>query len=333
MNEASVRQSKAEASVRCFDEMTSDNVMPILGNYPTIRLLKTTLFGHLYQGEKENREYAIKVSDLRQMQLRTGAADDPIREAQMIQKITETAVNVPMIRYVDDFFIDADNNKSDAEHATHHVLVTDFVRGTDLFDYVYSDRTISEEKIREPLFELCEFLHFLHTRVGVCHLDICLDNIMRCGDENQDAFTLKLCDFGMARIVDTISFSRVSSRAAYTAPEIYLARPFRGDLADVFSLGMTILFVITGIDIFGCLSKKCPVITSKIYQSSVVEKPMFFRRMLKHFKLDQHISVQLAHLLLCMICQVRQGRFTMEQVLQHPFFSEHGLLFKSEQDK
>ncbi len=58
--------------------------------------------------------------------------------------------------------------------AHSHVLVSEFVPGCDLFEFLVSHQQLNEDQLRKPLFDLCKFLHFLHTRVGICHLGRCL---------------------------------------------------------------------------------------------------------------------------------------------------------------
>ena len=98
----------------------------------------------------------------------------------------------------------------------------------------------------------------------------------------------------------------------------------------MFSLAMTVLSVVTGVDVLGCLEHKQNVSDSELYRYYVVEHPELFFRMFQDRGI-KGVSVSLAHLLLCMLCPERMamgsGRFSMEQALAHPFFSSHGLMF------
>ena len=315
-----------------------------IGNFRPLQQIKNTLFGQIFRGVCINTgaEVALKVSSLRHLK-RSHVGDDPRNEAKLMRTIESKmkssgmvpiATQLPFIRILDELCLWDPQNDSEP---MYHVLVMEYVKGGDLFEKVHSPNKLKESELRKPLFELCRFIHFLHTEVGVCHLDISLENVLM-DLSHSDEFTLKLCDFGLARplprdedgnILPFPAHATVSSKRAYTAPELCSGKEYRGDLADVFSLGMTLLFSVTASDLFGCLTNKTTILNSKLFGEFVEANPKNFLKLLRLNGTDQLLSREFAHLILSMICWERQGRLSMAQVLDHRFFTAGGLTWRT----
>lgn len=78
-----------------------------------------------------------------------------------------------------------------------------------------------------------EYLHFQ----GVIHYDLKPDNILIAGDGRA-----VISDFGVSRVHPNRSDTAVGSPGTptYTAPEVWTRSSYKGRLADVWSLGVTL---------------------------------------------------------------------------------------------
>lgn len=91
---------------------------------------------------------------------------------------------------------------------------------------------------------ICSGLHFLHEKCNIVHLGLKPENILM-----DSTMTPKIMDFGLSRIFgEQQSQSTIDNRAqtgGYVAPE-YLNQGVISKKADIFSLGVIIIEIITG---------------------------------------------------------------------------------------
>ncbi|RHY83332.1 hypothetical protein DYB37_012153 [Aphanomyces astaci] len=80
----------------------------------------------------------------------------------------------------------------------------------------------------------------LHTH-GIAHRDLSLENVLL--DNNRDC---KVCDFGLAVAVPSVHDDAVG-KLNYMAPEVYAEAEYDPRVADVWSLGMMLFIMITGV--------------------------------------------------------------------------------------
>uniref|UniRef100_A0ACD5UKA2 Uncharacterized protein n=1 Tax=Avena sativa TaxID=4498 RepID=A0ACD5UKA2_AVESA len=122
------------------------------------------------------------------------------------------------------------------------------------FEYVCNkslDKYISDESVGlewnmryEIIKGICSGLHFLHDGCRIVHLDLKPENILM-----DSTMMPKIADFGLARIFGEKQSRIVTAHPAgtrgYMAPE-YLIRGVVSNKADIFSLGVIVIEIITG---------------------------------------------------------------------------------------
>ena len=151
-------------------------------------------------------------------------------------------------------------------------LVTKYCRGGELFDAIQRKhdgacsskrRTFSELQGARITFQILSVLKDLH-RKSIVHRDVKPENILLTSLDDSDV-NVKLCDFGLARVLmsegnsDTSSDdedspmmstrSRAYSTAGsnlYAAPEVCIGSGYDTS-ADIYSLGVTLYVVLSGI--------------------------------------------------------------------------------------
>ena len=125
-------------------------------------------------------------------------------------------------------------------------IVMEYISGGDLFIYLEAKGRVTEGEARGLSRQLLSALQHCHQR-GVVHRDLKLGNLLL--DANNNA---KISDFGLSnqwhpqKKLDTFCGS-----PAFTAPELFLGRPYTGPEQDVWSLGSILYTMVTGSLPFG----------------------------------------------------------------------------------
>jgi len=129
-----------------------------------------------------------------------------------------------------------------------HFLVMEFVPGTSLHDMVARNGPIDFISAAEYMRQAAEGLHHAH-RIGMVHRDIKPGNLLL--DEKG---TVKLLDLGLARFFDdkeenslTVKHDeKVLGTADYLSPEQALDSHTVDIRSDIYSLGCTLYYMLTG---------------------------------------------------------------------------------------
>jgi len=142
------------------------------------------------------------------------------------------------------------------EDENHEYVVVDYVKGQDLFVYMEKRdfRPLKERYARHILKQLANSLLVCHER-GVSHKDIKLENI--CMDKflRTTLIDFGFCEFSTAEFKST----RWDGTPEYASPEVLLNLPFSTQKSDVYSLGVVLFTLVTGMFPFD-LQKRCKVL-------------------------------------------------------------------------
>ena len=146
-------------------------------------------------------------------------------------------------------------------------LVTEYVRGGDLFDAIAIDTKYSERVSRRMITDMTSALKYLHDKM-IVHRDIKPENLLVLYLESEDKGpdrlrSLKLGDFGLAQLVSEPLFTviqimtiltpkstqnfcfQVCGTPTYVAPEI-LAETGYGVKVDVWATGVIMYILLVG---------------------------------------------------------------------------------------
>lgn len=121
-------------------------------------------------------------------------------------------------------------------------VVMELVEGRTLRDELRDRGRLPPDEAASLLVPVCEALAAAHDR-GVVHRDVNPGNVMRCTDG-----TVKLMDFGIARVADVEGFTNtgvVVGTAAYLSPEQVRCEPLDGR-SDLYAVGCTLYELLTG---------------------------------------------------------------------------------------
>jgi serine/threonine-protein kinase SRK2 len=127
--------------------------------------------------------------------------------------------------------------------STHLGISMEYASGGELFDRIVKAGRFSEDEARYFFQQLISGVEWCH-REGVCHRDLKLENTLLDG---RPAPRLKICDFGYSKsaIFDSQPKSTVGT-PAYIAPEVLSRKQYAGEIADVWSCGVTLYVMLVG---------------------------------------------------------------------------------------
>lgn len=121
-------------------------------------------------------------------------------------------------------------------------LVLESVEGNTLRDIVTTNGALPDKTVAPLITSLCDILKYLHARQPpIVHRDISPDNLMLTADG-----TVKLLDFNVAQRMESNETKTVVGKHNYIAPEQFRGKPV--PQSDLYSLGGTIFFLLTGTD-------------------------------------------------------------------------------------
>jgi len=221
---------------------------------PTIRLKNPDpLIGHLIDGKYEltaklgeggmsvvyrarrvhiGDEVAVKIL-LRKFITNDGALARFRREAR-----AAAMLHHPNVITIHDFGETGDENAP-------AFIVMEFVKGTPLRDLLNSEKQFSPERALRLMRGICSGVGSAH-RQGVVHRDLKPENIIVVApDEDNEFESVRVLDFGLAKMLSDAHMGTVVGTPYYMSPEQCLGETLDAR-SDVYSLGAMLYEMLTG---------------------------------------------------------------------------------------
>jgi hypothetical protein len=155
-------------------------------------------------------------------------------EAEVLRRLASDPVHPHVISLLDELF----------DVPIRNILVLTHAGSQELFDFMMDGGPLADGQLRPIAAQLVSGLRHMH-RVGVCHADVKLDNIMIDAEG-----TVKFIDYKMSIIsqpqpppqLPIFSYHAQGHRGSrsYTAPELLADEAYDPRLADVWSLGVVL---------------------------------------------------------------------------------------------
>lgn len=178
---------------------------------------------------KTNRLVAIKV-----MEVNDRNREFIYQEDRNLQYIRQKSQCPYLLRWEDSFFQDG-----------YFHLVTEFIEGETLLEYIHRGPSFREQL--EIIRQLIEAVNELH-RLGIAHRDLKDINIMV---RYTKPVEIVVIDFGFSCPLDESRYCHQQvGTPSYMAPEIYLGVVTDLSKLDVYSLAVTIVMILTGLQLF-----------------------------------------------------------------------------------
>ncbi|ETV69669.1 serine/threonine protein kinase [Aphanomyces astaci] len=215
------------------------------------------------------------------------------------------------------------------EDGHEHFVLEYCVRG-DLFTMVQEapHQHLPASQVLHYAHQICHGLSFLHSH-GIAHGDISLENVL------VDAHGVaKLMDFGLA----VESFHGMQSSSAvgkffYMPPEMYMGAPYDASKADMWSLGILLVILHTGMPPFARAHSSGPFLRSVISvlmhddrSCSVDHVFASFQRhgiraLLRGWNVLPRFSMDAVDLVEKLLVMIPATRLSVAQVLRHPYLT------------
>jgi len=223
------------------------------------------------------------------------------KEAQILRKLSSDGRSDDFLRLYD--VINQDNQIC---------LVTELIEGGELHDYCTDFPGGVPERIGKWIFQkVLTSVDHLHDQ-DVCHLDLKLENIMY----NKDTRKVKLIDFGFA--AETTEYNDEGTKVEklqknycgsvhYAPPEIVKRTPYNGKTADVWSLGVLLFVLLSGLFPFDDSHNRVEFIFDKIVAAE--------------FFAPSFLSTDAKDILKMMLHPDPNKRPSVRTLLKHPWFS------------
>jgi len=190
-------------------------------------------FGKVYlaKSKNTNKEVAVKL-----LKKERGNFNDIINLINIISSLN----NQYIINMIDNG--EGPLTRKGANKGKYQYVVYEYAPKGDLFDFlIFPNENALEEKYAKIIFKrILRGVQAMHS-INICHRDIKLENILL-----DEKFNPKICDFGFVHSTLNNIPSRRGTRG-YAAPEIFSSvNGYDGIKADIFSLGVTLLRLVTG---------------------------------------------------------------------------------------
>ncbi|KAM0793024.1 hypothetical protein ACM66B_000515 [Microbotryomycetes sp. NB124-2] len=188
--------------------------------------------------------------------------------------------------------------KSMILYPNHYYMVTEYVNGGQMLDYIISHGRLRERSARKFARQIGSALEYCHAN-SVVHRDLKIENILISKTGN-----IKIIDFGLSNLYSPTShLSTFCGSLYFAAPELLNAKPYTGPEVDVWSFGIVLYVLVCGKVPFD--DQSMPALHAKIKRGQV-EYPAW-------------LSPECKHLLSRMLVTNPANRATLQEVLTHPW--------------
>ena len=192
-------------------------------------------------------------------------------------------------------------------------LVTEYVKGKELFDYIVTNKKLSESESCLFYQQIISGIEYLH-KIKYVHRDIKPENLLI----NEETKELKIVDFGLSNIYSSKTLLESSCGSpSYAAPEMLIGKKYRAPPVDIWSSGIVLYAMICGYLPFEDDDN------NNLYEKICKGK----------FTIPKHVSEDARDLLNKILVTNPQKRFTITQIKNHPWFhlyNKKGKLMVSE---
>lgn len=244
-------------------------------------------FGSVHEVRKDGKTHAMKVI------VKDGSTpDSEVREeADILQNLDH-----PNIIGYEDFFEDEDN----------FYLVTEIMRGGELFDRIVSLVSYTEQDARDAMAVILRAMVYLHAQ-DIVHRDLKPENLLL--ENDTDNANLKIADFGVAKRLHGNFDAAIVGTPGYIAPEILKHQPYKCEV-DMWSIGVICYILLCGYPPFyGTDSRD---VTRKIKRGDYQFDEQWW----------SHVSDQAKDFIRKLLTVDVDERYTAQQALEHSWMMQ-----------
>lgn len=256
-----------------------------IGDYKLIELAGEGSFGKVWKARRTGCLQTVAVKLI----TKHGKNEKDLRNLRQEIEILRKLQHPNIIAMLDAF-----------ETKNDFCVVTEFAQG-ELFHILEDDRCLPEGVVRSVARQLVQALHYLHSN-RIIHRDMKPQNILISANG-----TVKLCDFGFARLMstNTLVVTSIKGTPLYMAPELVQEQPYNHTV-DLWSLGIILYELFVG---------QPPFYTTSIY--TLIKQ--IVRELVKY---PDNMSPLFASFLQGLLEKQPSLRLDWPQLLDHPFLAD-----------
>ncbi|EKD14605.1 uncharacterized protein L3040_000129 [Drepanopeziza brunnea f. sp. 'multigermtubi'] len=193
------------------------------------------------------------------------------------------------------------------ENRTEIYLILELVDKGELFEHIKENVRLSEEEAMLYFRQIISALGYCHS-FNICHRDLKPENILL-----NSQMEIKLADFGMAALHQAPGHKLETSCGSphYAAPELIMGKAYRGDLVDIWAIGVVLYAMLAGylpFDNPGSITQLMTQIKSGRYE------------------MPEDISEDAKSLIHRMLQVNPKNRIQMSQIWKHPLLKKYDYL-------
>ena len=185
-------------------------------------------------------------------------------------------------------------------------LILEYIDQGDLFTFINSKGRLSEEVAIFFFRQMISAIAYCHS-FNVCHRDLKPENILITAD-----LQIKIADFGMAALHQTSTHHLATACGSphYAAPELLKNRQYRGDRADIWSMGVIL---------YAMLSATLPFDDPDL-------RVMMGKTKKGVYEMPKHISPEAEDLIRRMLQVNPDKRIPLQEIWDHPLVQRYSYL-------
>lgn len=281
-----------------------------LDNYKVLQTLGSGGFSKVKLVEDENgSKFAAKILKNLGSQMQERVQDSILSEVNNLKKLNHP--NVLNLVAIKENGVYVKKRNSPPRVVTY--LIMELCPNGTLFDYVFKHGYMEESTARFYFRQILSALEACHN-ARICHRDIKPENVLF-----DEEYNVKLSDFGfsismLGRSGSGFLGSEVGTQG-YMAPEMALHKPYRGEMVDIFSLGV-VLFIMR--------SYNPPFIKASLidpYYSMLVNKEQKFWEFCCKNKSQDHFSPAFKRLIRGMLTYDPADRYSINDIKRSDWYN------------
>ena len=185
-------------------------------------------------------------------------------------------------------------------------LILEYIDQGDLFTYINREGPLSEKRAIYYFRQMISAIAYCHS-FNVCHRDLKPENILITADDQ-----IKIADFGMAALHQTVDHHLATACGSphYAAPELLENRKYRGDRADIWSLGVIL---------YAMLSATLP------FDDPVI-RVMMEKTKKGQYEMPDDLSPEAQDLIQRMLQVNPDRRISLKEIWRHPLIQNYSYL-------
>lgn len=201
-------------------------------------------------------------------------------------------------------------------NVTCSYLIMEYVKGGELFSYIDEKGGLEEVEVVWIFRQIIAALLYCH-RIHIHHRDLKPENILL----DRENFNIKLVDFGMAALQPQGKFlSTPCGSPHYAAPEVLSLRQYDGSKADVWSCGVILYVMLSGVLPFNY--PQDDRLTENQRQMRLYKSICTGR-----FTMPEGLSDEAKDLISRIFVTEPKQRISIDQIWDHPFLHKHNKTF------